>query len=123
MRKKYRSRPEGLFRSQLEKRVYHILRKQLSNEIQMCINKRGLIPDHKRIELDLYFPELRIGIEIQGPSHTEKSRNILWDYKKKQKFSAIDIDIIYIYSGSTKALRDSIRSCLEILTERKKCLI
>ena len=89
----------------------------------MCINKRGLIPDHKRIELDLYFPELRIGIEIQGPSHTEKSRNILWDYKKKQKFSAIDIDIIYIYSGSTKALRDSIRSCLEILTERKKCLI
>ena len=120
MRKKYRCRPEGIFRSQLEKKVYHILRKRLSNEVQMCVNVRGLIPDNKRIELDLYFPELKIGIEIQGPIHTEKSYNILWDYKKKQKFSAVNIDIIYIYSTT---LRDSIESCLKILSQRKKCLI
>jgi len=62
------------------------------------INKAGLL-NNKKMELDLYFPLYKIGLEIQGPLHSSKVENILNDFIKKRMFKQqLNIDIIYIYS-------------------------
>lgn len=88
MNKKYRNFPLGKFKSKLEYRVYksifyHLTRKQKNNNIKVDINKRGLLKNNKLFEIDIYFSDLQLGIEIQGPTHYIDIEQINRDLKKK----------------------------------------
>lgn len=61
------------------------LEKYLLKELTSCgyrieFHKKGLIPNHK-LEIDLYIPELRAIIEVDGPSHFLP----IWGEEKLQK--------------------------------------
>ena len=108
-----RNKPEYPFKSQLEKSIYNAIKLKYPNII-ILINKRGLIKDRKKLELDLYFPQYKLGIEIQGPRHEADISMILNDYKKKDLFSKIGIKIIYIYIN-LKNKTYSLNKCIKIL--------
>ena len=120
MKKIRRAKPEGPYRSQLEKRIHSIMRKRLFEGTIIRVNKKGLIEGNKRIEVDLFLPQYNLGIEIQGPIHTSSPQHISKDYIKKLKFSKVGIDLIYIYTNSTKNLNHGINKCVEIISQGKK---
>ena len=108
------------FRSQLEKKIYNKIIKKIPNE-KILINQRGLIKSNKKLELDLYFPNYKIGVEIQGPLHTQNETIILRDYKKKMSFlSESNIQIIYIYTNNNKNYIYSVKKCIDILKGKKE---
>ena len=106
--------PEGPFKSQLEKNIHLKLSTKLPKSI-IHINKAGLLNNKKKMELDLYFPLYKIGLEIQGPLHSSKVENILNDFIKKRMFKQLNIDIIYIYSNSSENFNHSLNKCIQIL--------
>lgn len=63
--------------SKLEKFLLHELTKA---GYKIEFHKKGLIPNHN-LEIDLYFPELRAIIEVDGPSHFLP----IWGEPKLQK--------------------------------------
>ena len=105
------------FRSLLEKKIYQIIRKKIPSKYDIEINKRGLIKNRKRLEIDLYFPQRKIGVEIQGPTHTLNERNILHDYEKRKIFLQNNITIIYVYTDTYKNKIHSVNKCVEIITK------
>ena len=109
------------FRSMLEETTYNYIRKYFPDE-EISINTKGLIKSNKRLELDLYFPQYKIGIEIQGPTHTQTDYAILQDYEKQKKYlKESNIKIIYIYTNNYKNKKSSITKCINIIeNERRK---
>ena len=107
------AKPEYPFKSQLEKNIYNEILTKFPN-IKILVNKKGLIKSHKNFELDLYFPQYKLGLEIQGPTHVADINTILKDYKKQDLFSKEGIRIMYIYIN-LKNKSYSIRKCIEIL--------
>ena len=106
------------FRSRLEEKIYSIICKKIKNnkkKVMIEINKSGLIPQNKRLELDLYLPDHHLGIEIQGPSHWRDARRILKDYIKMQYFQAQGINMVYIYTNSAKQMNRCIDRCIEVI--------
>ena len=122
----------GPFRSRLEEKIYSIICKKIHNnnnnnnnnknkeqeKVKIEINKTGLVPQNKRLELDLYFPDLQLGIEIQGPCHWMEATRILKDYDKMRYFQALGINIVYIYTNSTKQMNRCIDRCIEVIENR-----
>ena len=115
-----KSIPNGPFRSRLEKNVHSIICKNIIDKkaIKIEINKRGLVPRNKRLELDLYFPRYNLGIEIQGPIHHGEAKNILNDYWKMQYFRDVGINILYIYTNSTEQMNRCIDRCVAIVKKK-----
>ena len=73
------------------------------------------------MELDLFFPSLKIGVEIQGPTHTGSIDAILRDYHKKELFEKeLGIRIIYIYLTDYKNFQHSLKKCKTLLLKKKK---
>lgn len=107
------------FRSLLEKKIYKIICKDISHDY-IEINKKGLIRNNKRLEIDLYIPSINIGIEIQGPSHTSNEHCILHDFEKKKIFLKNNIQLIYIYTDSYSNQKYSIQKCIEIVKTKIK---
>ena len=108
------------FKSQLEKRIYEQIFKHFPNE-KIKINQKGLIKNRKRLELDLYLPQYNIGIEIQGPVHTQNEKNIFNDYEKKKLFlNENNIRIIYIYTNNYQVQKDSLQKCINIINNKKR---
>ena len=109
------------FKSQLEKIVYGILKNKFPN-LEINVNKRGLLKSNKKFELDLYFPKYNIGIEIQGPLHFLNESIILKDYEKKRLFLyEKNIKVIYVYTNTHENKKHSIKKCINIINnERKK---
>ena len=114
------------FKSKLEKGIYETIKHQFPNDEKININEKGLLKSNKRLELDLYFPNYKIGIEIQGPIHTQNENIILKDYKKKKLFLLEkDIKIIYVYTNTYENKKYSIKKCISIIKnewEKKKKL-
>src|SRR5436190_18581594 len=54
------------------------------------------IPGH-RLELDFYLPKLKLGFELQGPTHNFILKTICNDLRKAVICKRADIDIIYLY--------------------------
>lgn len=121
MRKIIKAKPCFPFKSQLEKDIYKIIRKTFPQQ-KIFINKRGLLKSNKRLELDLYFPEYKIGVEIQGPFHARNEYIILKDYEKQKLFLLEkNIKIIYIYTNTYINKKYSIMTILKIIkNERDK---
>lgn len=63
--------------SKLEK---YLLKELTKGGYKVDFHKKGLIPNHK-LEIDLYLPELRAIIEVDGPSHFLP----IWGEEKLQK--------------------------------------
>ena len=113
----------GPFRSKLEEKIYSIVCKKIEKKkmkLKIEINRRGLIPQNKRLELDLYFPDHQLGIEIQGPCHWTEATIILKDFVKMRYFQARGIDIMYVYTNSTKQMNQCIERCVDSLTTRQR---
>ena len=109
----------GPFNSLLEKRIFSTISQQLRNSL-IHINPKGLLPGKRKLELDLYFPHYKLGIEIQGPSHFCHETHILNDYYKKKIFSReLGIDILYIYTHSYPSLTFSRDKCISILKKKE----
>ena len=107
------------FRSQLEKNVYEIIRRHFPDQ-EIKINKKGLIKSNKRLELDLYLPKYKLGIEIQGPLHTQNEKIILRDYEKKKLFLGEgNIKLIYVYTNTYENKKHSIKKCLDIINDER----
>ena len=122
-KKSFRVRPEPPFNSQLEKKIYNKFRKSLSKNVKILVNVRGLLEDkkNKKLELDLYFPEYKIGIEIQGGNyHSEKIENIVRDYRKKKLFLKKGIRVMYVFTGTNATQSHCIKKCLQILNHECK---
>ena len=105
------------FRSQLEKSIYGTIRAHFPQQI-IEINRKGLLRDNKRLELDLYFPHFHLGIEIQGPCHT-RNENIVWkDYLKQKWFwEKENLRLIYVYTNNYRNKKNSLKKCVNILKE------
>ena len=115
-----KSKPIPPFKSQLEKKIYDKFKNHFPNQ-KIKINKRGLIKSNKRLELDLYFPKYKIGIEIQGPFHVKNETIILKDFNKKLLFmKEKNIKIIYIYTNTYKNKIYSIKKCIKIINNEEK---
>lgn len=114
------SKPSPPFKSQLEKKIYNIIKKQFPT-YNIEINKRGLLKNNKRLELDLYLPEYNIGIEIQGPFHMNNENVIIKDFNKKMMFlNQRNIKIIYIYTNTYQNKMHSIKKCIDIINNESK---
>ena len=108
------------FKSKLEKIIYKIIKRQFPDQ-DIKINKKGIIKCNKNFELDLYFPNYNIGIEIQGPLHYANEAVILKDYEKKMSFfNEKRIRIIYIYTNTYENQKYSIKKCIDILNNEQK---
>ena len=113
------SKPEGFFKSQLEKKIYKKIKSEIGDKnIDIKINQRGVLKRNKNLELDLYFPQFNLGVEIQGPIHTSDITNIIADYKKKKIYQNEGIDIMYIYTNNYKNLKFGIKQCISNITSR-----
>lgn len=114
------TKPSPPFKSQLEKQIYNVIKNRFpSHEID--INRKGLLECNKRLELDLYFPKYKIGIEIQGPFHMKSENVILKDYNKKMLFlKEKNIKIIYIYTNTYRNKTYGIKKCIEIINDEQK---
>ena len=111
----HQARPSFPFRSQLEKNIYGIIRAKFPQQ-EIIVNKRGLLKSNKKLELDLYFPQYKIGVEIQGPFHMRNEYTILKDYLKQKSFSSEEnIKIIYIYTNTYKNKKYSLNRVLSII--------
>ena len=112
-----KAKPLFPFKSQLEKNIYEIIQKTFPN-LEIKINKKGLLSSNKKFELDLYFPKYNIGIEIQGPFHMKNESVILKDYIKKMLFLwEKNINIIYIYTNTYENRTYGIKKCINIINE------
>lgn len=109
------SRPEGKFRSQLEKKIFEKIR-ALDETLDIRVNEKKIAG---RMELDLYFPEYNLGLEIQGPTHTVSPEVILRDHRKKIASAREGIEIIYIYTDSARDTKACLDKCSEILKRKK----
>ena len=116
----FKSKPTPPFKSQLEKKIYNKFKNNFPNQ-EIKINEKGLIKSNKRLELDLYFPKYKIGIEIQGPFHARNESIILKDFNKKLLFmKEKNIKIIYIYTNTYKNKIYSIKKCIKIINNEEK---
>ena len=123
IKKKYRkknffaSKPEGKFRSQLEKKIYEKI-KSYDNQLEILVNEKKVAAAgfKKKFELDLYFPNLKLCVEIQGPTHTSSPKNIYRDYLKKISCEKEGIEIAYIYGDE----KDNVNKLLNIIENKKK---
>ena len=118
--KTFKIRPSPPFKSQLEKDIYQRIKLKFPT-LQINVNKKRLLKGNKRFELDLFFPEYNIGIEIQGPFHMKNEKVILKDYNKKMLFlREKNIKIIYIYTNTYRNKINGIKKCIEIINEEQK---
>jgi hypothetical protein len=80
--------------SKAEKEVYNFIKKYYPNAIN---NSNNLLPNSKK-ELDIYIPELNIGIEYNGLIwHSEKFSKIKYNLlNKTNEFNSIGIHVIHI---------------------------
>ena len=107
------------FKSILEKKIYKIIRRIFPQQ-KIQINKKGLLKTNNKLELDLYFPKIKIGIEIQGPYHYGNEKVILKDYHKKILFFHKNIRIIYIYTNTYENRKHSLKKCINIIHNEQK---
>ena len=110
----------GPFNSLLEKKIFSTISQRLDCS-HIRINQKGLLPSKRKLELDLYFPNYKIGIEIQGPSHFGNETTILNDYYKKKNFSReLGIDIMYVYTHSYPVMTFSLDRCINVLQKKER---
>ena len=109
----FNSKPEGKFRSQLEKIIYNRI-KRYDQNLKILINEKKRI-GMRKMELDMYFPELEIGVEIQGPSHTFSPQIIIRDYVKKKCFEKEGIPLVYIYTDNYKMMNECLNKVSKII--------
>ena len=107
-----KSRPEGKFKSQLEKRIYLFINKHINKNLEMNINEKKI---GKKMIIDLYIPKFNLGIEIQGPRHTSSPEAIKHDYYKKRKSFAEGISLTYIYTETYEVMKTCLYNLRKIL--------
>jgi len=95
-----------VFSSKIEQDITNYVQSFYNNEIKRNYKIYG-------DELDIYLPDLNIGIEYNGLYwHSNKFKNKDYHYNKWKKFKDNNIDILFIWEDDWKNKKDILKSIL-----------